>query len=181
MVRHVALEGLDARIAAEFGKSCERARLERQTLRLLVCHHLQAMLDPAQEQIGVRQLIDGVRANPALREQFAAACRACARRAASAAGLRRSAAGSARKTRFRGCRRGRASRRGRRPVDLLVAAHRMYLALHRMHVGDRRVIEIFAPDEGSEFARKRRPSARSPATGRALIIAARSQFWPSVS
>ena len=65
--------------------------------------------------------------------------------------------------------------------DLAVAAHRMDLALHRVDVGDRRIVEILAPDERRESARKRAPSAVSPATGRALISAARSQFWPSVS
>ena len=36
-------------------------------------------------------------------------------------------------------------------VDLLVAAHGVNLPLHRMNVGDRRVVEIFAPDERREL------------------------------
>ena len=65
---------------------------------------------------------------------------------------------------------------------LLVPAHRMDLALHRMNVGDRSVVEIFAPDE-RRHSRQEPLADRliSPATGRALIIAARSQFWPTVS
>ncbi len=34
--------------------------------------------------------------------------------------------------------------------DLLVAAHGVDLALHRMDVGDRRIVEILAPDEWRE-------------------------------
>ena len=34
--------------------------------------------------------------------------------------------------------------------DLLVAAHGMDLALHRVDVGDRRIVEILAPDERRE-------------------------------
>ena len=65
--------------------------------------------------------------------------------------------------------------------DLAMAAHGVDLPLHRMDVGDRGIVEIFAPDERRELGEKASPSSRSPATGRALIIAARSQFWPSVS
>ena len=53
--------------------------------------------------------------------------------------------------------------------DLLVAAMIVDLALDRMDVGDRRVVEIFAPDVGREFARGTpRPPAMSPATGARL-------------
>ena len=66
--------------------------------------------------------------------------------------------------------------------DLLVAAMGVDLALDRVDVGDGREVEILAPDEGRELARGRpRPAAMSPATGRALISAARSQFWPRLS
>ena len=61
-----------------------------------------------------------------------------------------------------------------------MAAHGMNLALHRMDVGDRGIIEIAAPDERRELSRKASPSLRSPAMGRALMIAARSQFWPRI-
>ena len=64
----------------------------------------------------------------------------------------------------------------------LVAAHGVDLALHRVDVGDRGVVEILAPDEGREVGEEApRRESRSPAAGRALIIAARSQFCPSVS
>ena len=38
--------------------------------------------------------------------------------------------------------------------DLAMAAIGMDLPLHRVHVGDRRVIEIFAPDEGRQIAQQ---------------------------
>ena len=64
--------------------------------------------------------------------------------------------------------------------DLVVAAVGVDLPLHRMHVGDRGEVEILAPDERRDLASGRpRRAAISPAHGRALIIAARSQFWPT--
>ena len=66
-----------------------------------------------------------------------------------------------------------------RDRDLGVALHGMNLPLHRVNVGDGRVVEIFAPDERRKLlAGNSSPSSMSPATGRALIKAARSQFWP---
>ena len=63
--------------------------------------------------------------------------------------------------------------------DLLVAAMGMDLALHRVDVGDRGEIEVLAPDEGRSSPSNASPAAMSPAQGRALISAARSQFWPT--
>ena len=65
--------------------------------------------------------------------------------------------------------------------DFAVAAIGVDLLLHRVHVGDGRVVEIFAPDERGEVADELSPAARSPAQGRALISAARSQFCPRLS
>ncbi len=66
--------------------------------------------------------------------------------------------------------------------DLVVAAVGVDLPLHRLDVGDRGVVEIFAPDEGRRRSRRNAsPAAMSPAQGRALIIAARSQFCPVLS
>ena len=96
------------RIAAELSEARQRLGLERQTLRLLVGDHLQAMFDAAEVCVGVGKLLDGFRADPFVGAQFARACRACARRACADDGRRKLAAASARKTRSRGCRRGRA-------------------------------------------------------------------------
>ena len=66
--------------------------------------------------------------------------------------------------------------------DSPAAAMRLDLALDRMDVRDRREIEVPAPDIGLQLARgSRSPATRSPATGRALISAARSQFCPTLS
>jgi hypothetical protein len=65
--------------------------------------------------------------------------------------------------------------------DLAVALHLVDLALQRLDVGDGREIEILAPDIGLEAIEELLSEGRSPATGRALIIAARSQFWPMYS
>ena len=53
------------------------------------------------------------------------------------------------------------------------------LSLHRVDIGDGRVVEILAPDERREFAEEARSEREIPATGRALMKAARSQFWPN--
>src|SRR6266851_2796071 len=46
---------------------------------------------------------------------------------------------------------------------LFVPTHRVNLALHRVNVGDRGVIEIFAPDERRQFLEK--PCADRPVAG----------------
>src|ERR1700694_3248041 len=38
--------------------------------------------------------------------------------------------------------------------DLVVAPIGVNLALHRMNIGDRRIVEIFAPDEGRDLTEK---------------------------
>ena len=66
--------------------------------------------------------------------------------------------------------------------DLAMAAIGVDLALHGVDVGDRGEIEIFAPDEGRKSREHRlRPPRCRRRTARALIIAARSQFWPLLS
>ena len=60
--------------------------------------------------------------------------------------------------------------------DLFVAAIGVDLPLHGVHVGDRSEVEILAPDERREIAEQRLARSQSPAHGRALISAARSQF-----
>ena len=55
------------------------------------------------------------------------------------------------------------------------------LALDRMNVGDGREIEIFAPDIGLQLLQEGLARRDVAGDGRALIIAARSQFWPRLS
>jgi hypothetical protein len=49
--------------------------------------------------------------------------------------------------------------------DCVVAPIRMYLALHRMHVGDCREIEIFTPDERREVCEESLPGHEIARTG----------------
>ena len=65
--------------------------------------------------------------------------------------------------------------------DLAMAAIGVDLPLHRVHVGERGEVEIFAPHEGRQFVEDASPAAMSPAQARALIMAARSQFCPTLS
>ena len=65
--------------------------------------------------------------------------------------------------------------------DVGVAAIGVDLALERLDVGDRGEVEILPPDEGRKLrAGSSSPALMSPAQTRALIIAARSQFWPTL-
>ena len=66
-------------------------------------------------------------------------------------------------------------------VTRAAAAMGVDLPLDRMDVVDRREVQMLAPDERRQIGEEGPPAARSPATGRALIIAARSQFWPTLS
>ena len=84
------------------------ARSARHRVRLLVAHHLQAVLDVAQDARRPRRARRAPprRSSPSRRASPASRASAC--RAAPGRGRRRSAAASARRTRSRGCRRGRA-------------------------------------------------------------------------
>ena len=65
--------------------------------------------------------------------------------------------------------------------DFAVALVSMDLPLHRVDVRDLREVHVFSPDERRQSLQKSSPAAISPAQGRALIIAERSQFWPRCS
>ena len=173
-------EGLDPRIAAEFSEPRQLRRLERQALRLLVGDHLQPVLHAAQEDIGPAQVLDRFGGHPLVGMELAQhveRARSTHLRPPAAENellgldeeLDLTDAAAAELHVMAG------------NDDAVVPADRMDLALHRMDVGDGCVVEVLAPDKGRSSSRKRRPSSRSPAAGRALISAARSQFWPSVS
>ncbi len=69
-----------------------------------------------------------------------------------------------------------------RDRDRAVAAMGVNLPLDGMDVLDRGVIEIAPPDERLDgFEERGARDLASPAHARALIIAARSQFWPMPS
>ena len=70
MIGHRRRERLEPGVAAEGGEARQRVGLERQALGLLVVDHLQAMLDAAQERIGVGQIVDRLGADPMLDVQL---------------------------------------------------------------------------------------------------------------
>ena len=148
-------EAFEPRMAAEFREARDGVMLGRQAMGLLVCHHLQAMLDTAQVEIGSGEIVHRILRHPAIGLQLAQHVER-----ARAAQLRTPAtedqllrlheeldfadAAAAKlhvMTRHR---------------DLRMAAHRMDLALHGVDVGDGRIVEILAPDEGREILEKLR-------------------------
>ncbi len=166
---------------AEAGERGQLVGLGRQRLRLLVGDHLQAMLDGAQEAIGLVELAPHLGLDPAARLQ--ALQRDERLRHAQ---LRLAAAGDELLGLDEELDLANAAAPDldvvARDRDLAEAAEGVDLALHGVNVGDRREIEVLAPDEGREAsARKLSPAAMSPATARALMRAARSQFWPTLS
>ena len=133
------------------GERTERLAIGRQSVRLLVGHHLQAVLDAAQEIIGRRQFVARRGVDPAVRRQRGKRPdgRTTAQPAMAAAG--NELLGLHEKFDLADA---AASKLDVMTLDrdLAVTAVGVDLLLHGMHVGDRRVIEIFAPDEGRQIA-----------------------------
>ena len=146
----------------------------------MVVDHLQAMLDPAQEAIGLDQLVAPPRRDMAGRRQRA-------QRRAGAAQAERGIAAAEDELLGLGEELDLADAAAAeldvvaQHLDRAAAAMGVDLALDRMDVLDGREVEMLAPDKGRRSARKASPTARLPATGCALIMAARSQFWPTLS
>ncbi len=65
--------------------------------------------------------------------------------------------------------------------DVALAAIDLHLPLHVVDVAKRGKVEMLAPDERRDLGDHRLACPRSPAQGRALIMAARSQVRPSRS
>ena len=149
MVGQVLGEGLEPRVAAELGEARELRALERQPLRLLVGDHLQAVLDAAQEEIGLAQVLDRLGADPAFGAEFGEHVER-----ARAAHLRPAPAEDQLLRLDEELDLANAAAPELDVVaghdDAVVAAHGVDLALHRVDVGDRGIVEIFAPDEGRE-------------------------------
>ena len=146
-------EGFHGRIAAELGEALQLLLVRRQALRLLVGHHLQPVLDGAQEAVGLGELVARLRGDPAfVVERFQHVERAPAAQARAAPAedelLRLHeeldlADAAASELDVVACHR-----------DLVVPAHRVDLPLHGMHVGDGGEVEILAPDEGAQLVQK---------------------------
>ena len=94
--------------AEEARKVSERFGIARQSMGLLVRHHLQPMLDAAQEAICRGKVVARRGIDPAAVGKCGRASVSLRGREVRGAGRRRSVAGSARRTRFRECRRGQA-------------------------------------------------------------------------
>ncbi len=150
-------------------------------MRLLVGDHLHAMLEASQEVIGALQLGADLRLDPAALDQPLQRdeCFAFAQILLTSAGdqllgldeeLDLANAAAAELDVVAG------------DADAAEAAEGMDLALHGVDVGDGGEVEIAAPDERRQFLEEapHRPRCRQR-TQRALISAARSQFWPKLS
>ena len=140
-------------IAAKLRKLGQMFLVRGKPLGLLVRHHLQPVLDGAQKDIGPRQIAQRIARNPAIRNQclqhFERATPPQPRASAAKHQLLRlheelDLANTAPPqfdimARYR---------------NRIMAAHRMDLPLHRVNIGNRREVEIFAPDEGREIGEK---------------------------
>ncbi len=143
-------EGCGGSKTAKARKGFEIGLVGRKRLGLLVMTHLQAVFDGAQEAVGLRQFVAGCRRDPALLCQRAEHLQ----RAWSAQPLTPAAEDELLRLHEELDLADAAAPKfhivpGDR--DRLMALHRLDLALHRMDVGDRGEIEIFAPDEGRKI------------------------------
>ena len=153
MAGHVLHETVEPRVAAELGEAGERRLLERQPLGLLVLNHLQPVLDPAQEHVRPAEIVDRLGADPLVGVKALEHVEG-----ARPAHLRTAAA----EDELLGLDEELDLADAAAPEldvvsgndDPLVAAHGVDLALHRMDVGDRRVVEILAPDERREVGKE---------------------------
>ena len=146
-------EGFEPPIAAEFGEARERRALEGQALRLLVGDHLQPVLDAAQKEVGLAQVLLRLGAHPVVGAELAQHVER-----ARAAHLRTAAAEDQLLRLDEEFDLADAAAAELHVVaghdDAVVAAHRVDLALHCMDVGDGGVVEILAPDERREVGKE---------------------------
>ena len=152
-----------------------------QRLRLLVGDHLQAMLDRAQEAVGLVELAPHLGLDPAARLEPLQRHQRLRH-----AQLRLAAAGDQLLGLHEELDLADAAAADLDVVagdrDLAEAAEGVDLPLHGVDVGDGGEIEVLAPDEGGELGEESSARRRiSPAMARALMRAARSQFWPTLS
>ena len=139
--------------AKKSGEGFEPSSISRQCVGLLVGHHLQPMLDASEKIISGRQLVACLGVDPAAggervqrRHRLTAAQRNVAPAGDELLRLHEKfnlANAAAAELDVMALDR-----------DLAVPAIGVDLLLHRVHVGDRRVVEIFAPDERRQLAEK---------------------------
>ena len=143
-------------VTAEACESLQLLRVRRQALCLFIGDHLQPMFDGAQEGVSRRQVVHCILRDPAIggqTHQHVQRARATQLRTPSAKNqllcldeeldLANAAASELHIM--------------SRDSDFRMAAHGMDLPLHRVDVGNGRIIEIFAPDEGRELVQECHP------------------------
>ena len=161
MLDQLLREGVAILEAGKPREALEAFAVRRQRMGLVVGHHLQAVLDGAQETVGGVEIGAGIGADPAAfgerrehRQRLAAAQFGMPAAGDELLGLHEeldladAAAAELDVVAF--------------DRDVLVAAIGMDLALERLDVGDRGVVEILPPDEGRELLQGslRRPRCR---------------------
>src|SRR6516162_1260927 len=167
-------------IAEKAREDIQRLGSGGKRMGLLVGHHLQTMLDGPQEIVSSGKLVARLCIDPTVGRQ----CRECDEGAAVAQ-FRVPSAGD----QLLGLDK-EFDLANTTPSELYVVAFDgdlamtsigMDLPLHFMNIGNRGIIEIFAPDKWRQIAKKLFTGGDVAAQARALISAARSQFWPRLS
>ena len=146
-------KAIEPRITAELGEPRQRLSLEWKTLRLLVRDHLQPMLDATKVGIGPGQIVDRFRADPLVGAQLLQHVEGARSAHLGAASAKNKLLRLDEKLDLADA---AAPKFDIVPGhdDVLVAAHGVDLALHGVDVGDRRIIEILAPDERREVGQE---------------------------
>ncbi len=178
--RQRAGETLQIRMGAEARKAFKLVIIGRQTLRLFIGDHLQPVLDSAEMLVGYGEVFNGVLRDPSVALQL----HEHVKRSRTSELVTASAENellrlheeldlaNASAPQFYIMARHR---------DFGKSAHGVNLAFHCMNVGYRSVVKVLAPDERREIGKKFCAHCAIAGDGRALMKAARSQFWPSVS
>ena len=162
--RQLARERLDVRVAAEQGEAREPRRIVRDLVRLLVGHHLQPMLDAAQEDVGFAEITRDLTLDPTPRGEPAQRLQrlrhAQVRLAPAGDQLLRlheeldlADAAAAELDVVAGDR------------DRAEAAIGVDLPLHGVDVGDGGKVEVLAPDEGSKLVEELAPGVEIAGAG----------------
>src|SRR6476646_6434447 len=146
-------EGIRVGKAGKCRRPAQLVLLVRQNMGLLVADHLQPVLDPAQEKVSFDEILSGLRLDPAASRQ-----RVQSFDGAAQAELRMTAAGNE----LLGLGEELDIADATAPeLDVVagdgngaVALMGVHPPLHGVDVGDRREVEIFAPDEGCKLAQE---------------------------
>ena len=149
----VSDKAIESPITTELGEARQRLSLEWKALRLLVGDHLQSMFDAAEKRISQAQVIDRFRADPLVGAQLLQHVEGARSAHLGASSAKNKLLRLDEKLDLADAATPKLDIVARHD-DLLVAAHGMDLALHRVDVGDRRIIEILAPDEWREVGQE---------------------------